>query len=93
MKPVNLSESDNDEEMRQKLILLIDDIYGRFHQLQDKVINFDTGKSLMKTSVAAAVNDLDQTISNPPTQTEVQDLSDKVDELLTSLRNANVLSI
>lgn len=35
-----------------------------------------------------AVADLDQTISDPPTQAEVQALSDKVDELLAALRGA-----
>jgi len=41
---------------------------------------------------AAAVSDLGQTISNPPTQIEVQDLSDKVDELLAAMRTAKQLS-
>lgn len=37
---------------------------------------------------AAAVADLNQTISDPPTQAEVQAISDKVDELLASERTA-----
>jgi len=41
---------------------------------------------------AAAVADLDQTISDPPTQAQVQALSDKVDALLASLRTAGVLA-
>lgn len=40
----------------------------------------------------AAVADLGQTISNPPTQAEVQALSDKVDELLGALRTANLIA-
>lgn len=40
-----------------------------------------------------AVDDLDQTISATPTQAEVQAISDKVDELLVSLRNADLLDI
>jgi hypothetical protein len=40
---------------------------------------------------AAAVADLDQTISNPPTQAEVQAISDKLDELLAALRTAEKL--
>lgn len=40
---------------------------------------------------AALVTNLSQTISNPPTQAEVQALSDKVDELLGALRTANLM--
>ena len=35
--------------------------------------------------------DLNQTISDPPTQAEVQAISDKVDELLSNLRDAGHL--
>ncbi len=40
-----------------------------------------------------AVNDLTQTISNPPTQAQVQAIQDKVNELLQALRsnNSNIL--
>lgn len=40
-----------------------------------------------------AISDLNQTISDPPTQAEVQAISDKVDEILNALRNANIISI
>jgi len=40
----------------------------------------------------AAVADLNQTISDPPTDTEVQAISDKVDELLASLRAAGIIA-
>lgn len=33
-----------------------------------------------------AVDDLDQTISDPPTQAEVQAISDKIDEILAAAR-------
>lgn len=36
--------------------------------------------------------DLNQTISDPPTQGEVQSISDKIDALLSKLRSANVLA-
>ena len=36
-----------------------------------------------------AVADLSQTISDPPTQAEVQAISDKIDELLGKLRSTN----
>ena len=39
----------------------------------------------------AAVADLNQTITNPPTQAEVQDISDKIDELLAALRTAKII--
>lgn len=41
---------------------------------------------------AAAVADANQTISNPPTQAEVQALTDKVDELLGAMRTTNLLA-
>lgn len=48
--------------------------------------------NLAKGMQAAAVADLSQTITNPPTQAEVQAISDKIDELLASLRTANLLA-
>ena len=39
-----------------------------------------------------AIADLGLTISNPPTQAEVQAVSDKVDALLEALRNAEIIS-
>jgi len=41
---------------------------------------------------AAAVADLSQTISSPPTQAEVQAISDKIDELLGVMRTAGLLA-
>lgn len=38
-----------------------------------------------------AINDLDQTISNPPTQAEVQAISDKIDEILANWRTSGIL--
>ena len=40
----------------------------------------------------AAEADLNQTITDPPTQAEVQAISDKIDALLAKLRSANVLA-
>jgi hypothetical protein len=40
----------------------------------------------------AAEADLNQTISDPPTQAEVQAISDKVDALLAKLRTAGVIA-
>ena len=41
----------------------------------------------------SAISDLNQTISDPPTQAEVQAISDKVDDILSALRNANIISV
>lgn len=38
------------------------------------------------------IADLDQTISDPPTQSEVQTISDKFDALLTAIRTANLMA-
>lgn len=38
-----------------------------------------------------AINDLDQTISDPPTQAEVQEISDKVDTILAMLREHGLI--
>lgn len=59
----------------------------------NRTLNLDaaTAGTIGGVLLATAVADLNQTISSPPTQTEVQDLSDKVDELLGVLRNAGVL--
>ena len=39
----------------------------------------------------SAIADLNQTISNPPTQAEVQAISDKIDELLAAMRTAGLM--
>ena len=41
---------------------------------------------------ASAITDLNQTITNPPTQAEVQAISDKVDEILAALRTVQKIS-
>lgn len=46
-------------------------------------------QGVVKQTVAVA--DLSQTITDPPTQTEVQDISDKVDELLGKMRTSEQL--
>ena len=42
--------------------------------------------------VTSAITDLNQTIANPPTQAEVQSISDKIDEMLTALRTADIIT-
>lgn len=41
--------------------------------------------------IQGAIADLNQTISNPPTDIEVQAISDKVDEILAALRLAKII--
>jgi len=73
-------------------------------QLEDKVagllqggsnvtVSYDDANNILEAEMdkAPAVTKLNQTISDPPTQSEVQAISDKVDELIGSLRN-NVLN-
>lgn len=48
-------------------------------------------ETMLRLDHVAAVDDLDQTISDPPTQGEVQAISDKMDELLGALRDAGVM--
>lgn len=43
-------------------------------------------KRAVATDEVPATADLNQTVSSPPTQGEVQAISDKVDELLAALR-------
>lgn len=42
--------------------------------------------------VQDAIASLDQTVTDPPTQAEVQAISDKVDEILVALRAAGVIA-
>ena len=54
---------------------------------------FQTMKDWTEKPRIVAVADLNLTVSNPPTQAEVQSIADKVDELLQALRsdNSNIL--
>lgn len=45
----------------------------------------------MAVGVAAAVDDLDASISDPPEQAEVQEIADKVDELMAAMRDAGLM--
>ena len=38
------------------------------------------------------ISDLNQTISSPPTQAEGQAISDKIDEMLQSFRDAEIMA-
>jgi len=54
----------------------------------------DTPTASVRAGVlrASAIADLSQTITDPPTQAEVQAISDKVDALLAALRTSGVLA-
>jgi len=63
----------------------------------DKGQDTINGETLYQAGVqvpreGTAVADLSQTISNPPTQAEVQDISDKIDALLAVMRTAGQIS-
>lgn len=49
------------------------------------------GSAWVRTPQGAAVANLSQSITNPPTQTEVQNIQTKLNDLLTSLRNAGII--
>lgn len=60
------------------------------------VVRMDRGADTLATLVVGdqtAIPDLNQTISDPPTQAEVQAISDKVDALLATLRTAGLLAV
>lgn len=58
------------------------------------VINFYDDSTVKAVSWADTfVATLGQVISNPPTQLEVQDLSDKVDELIAALKDGRSLKL
>jgi len=54
--------------------------------------NHTSGSTNFVLAQQAAEADLNQTISDPPTQAEVQAISDKIDALLAKLRSANVIA-
>lgn len=63
--------------------------------VDDELINFiNAVKDVLGDSpaAAAAVTDLNQTISGTYSQSEVQAISDKVDELLATLRTIGLLT-
>lgn len=53
--------------------------------------DIDSLQTASHTHSKSTVNDLNQTITNPPTQAEVQAISDKIDELLAALRTGGVI--
>ncbi len=66
---------------------LIDDLQNQCTDLNNQIQNRpDNGAVEADTSGATLpVNHLNLTVSNPPTQTEMQTIADKLDEMLTYL--------
>lgn len=62
-----------------------------FNRLVDRAQRDATTLKAGSVKQAAAVADLNQTIGSPPTQAEVQAISDKVDELMAAQRTAGQL--
>jgi len=150
LKPINVEYTDNLDKLKEKLVVLLDDIYRKFDSLNGTVYDFVTGEPVEQqviTSVDSDQSDLDiaahestynhanlhsqntdtdlnatfeatlldcdnhtngstnfvlvkqtaeadlnQTISDPPTQAQVQAISDKIDALLAKFRSANVIA-
>jgi len=60
VKPVNLYQGESSEELRRKLITLMDDIYGRFNQVQDNVMDFNTNQVFQQpVSVSVDADEVD----------------------------------
>ena len=94
MIPEEIEKKDNFEEVREKLIRLFDDVYSKFNQLQEHLFDFagnvdKIGQNV--TSTGESIDDLDQDITDPPTEDEVQDISDKIDDILLKLRDSNLI--
>jgi len=51
-----------------------------------------TGEILTANPIQTAIADLGQTISETPTQAEIQAISNKVDSILAALRRAKIIS-
>lgn len=51
-----------------------------------------TGEILTANPIQTGIANLDQTISAPPTQAEVQAISNTVDSILAALRKAKIIS-
>lgn len=51
-----------------------------------------TFDGIAKVETQDAIADLDQTISDPPTQAQVQAISDKVDVILAAIRAGKVIA-
>lgn len=50
------------------------------------------GGTTTNNPIQPSISSLNQTISNPPTQSEVQSISDKVDTILTALQSSNIIT-
>jgi hypothetical protein len=94
MKPIIIDKEEKSESLREKLNMFVEDVYKKFSYLNDDVYDFvnESPISQQAVSSAEAETDLGQTISNPPTQAEVQAISTKIDSLLAKLRSSNTLA-
>ena len=68
------------------------DLDATFEASLKNADNHTSGSTNYVLARQAAEADLDQTITDPPTQAEVQAISDKVDAILAKLRSANVIA-
>ncbi len=59
--------------------------------LRDERQKAEYFEALNRRTDIGAVANLSQTISNPPTQAEVQAISNKVDQLLAAMRAAGIM--
>ena len=57
MIPTKIKLEDTDEEIRQKMISLFEDIYNKFYQINDKVFDFDKNKHKIKITPISVDSD------------------------------------
>jgi hypothetical protein len=68
VKPINLYPGESSEELRRKLITLMDDIYGRFNQVQDNVMDFNTNQVFQQpVSMAVESDEVDLDVTTHET--------------------------
>lgn len=88
-----LSTSDVSDAVSKKHTQNTDtDLDSTFEASLKNCDNHTSGSTNFVLARQAAEADLSQTISDPPTQAEVQAISDKIDALLAKLRSANLLA-
>lgn len=92
MKPVNITREDTFEDLREKLIDFMDDYEKKITVINDNIYDFTADEVISHELPSDEVDDLTLTVTDPPTQTEVQAIHDKLVELLQGLRSSIKIS-
>lgn len=94
MRPVHINDDDDHKVLIEKVNIVLDDVYRKFGSINDNIYDFVAEDGIPQNTFATidSVDSLNQTIGASPSQAEVQAISDKLDELLTGLRKANIIT-